>query len=186
MKYIALLRGINVGRYRKIRMADLRQLFEKMGYTNVQTYIQTGNVIFYTEQENIQDELQNNIEEAILTQFGFDVPTVVLTHNEIEQIVTNNPFLLQNSELSDERLHVSFLHATPTEECKLSTSEKQTLPDKYILHNTVVYIFCTATYSQSKLGNTFFENNLEVKATTRNWKTTKKILTLCNEQQHMQ
>lgn len=182
MKYIALLRGINLGKYRKIRMANLRQLFERMGYTNVQTYIQTGNVIFCTAQENTQGELQKHIQEAIQAQFGFDVPTVVLTHSEMEKVAHNNPFLLQNNELADERLHISFLHTTPSEECKLSISKKQFPPDKYILHNHVVYIFCTATYSQSKLGNTFFENNLKVKATTRNWKTTKKILALCNDQ----
>lgn len=87
--HIALLRGINVGGHKKIKMPNLKFLFEELGFATVATYIQSGNVIFSTKIEN---GLEKIISEAILSRFGFEVPVLVKTISEIEIILTSCPF----------------------------------------------------------------------------------------------
>ncbi len=86
MKYIALLRGINVGKKNRIDMKRLKERFESLGYTNVSTYLNTGNVFFETERTRI-DELRVTVEKAIKKKFGFDVPVLIKTEMEIKKIV---------------------------------------------------------------------------------------------------
>ena len=89
--YIAFLRGINVGGHKKIKMADLRILLEGLGHKEVMTYIQSGNVIFNSLEED-RDKLENQISEAIKGHYGFEVPVLVQTRTEINKILDNNPY----------------------------------------------------------------------------------------------
>jgi len=90
MKYLALLRGINVGGKNIIKMVELRKCLEKRGLKDVTTYIQSGNIIFSSD-ETDKSSLERKIESAILEEFGLTVPTVVLSHNELKTIVDELP-----------------------------------------------------------------------------------------------
>jgi len=89
--YVALLRGINVGGHRKISMQELRTLLSKSGLENVQTYIQSGNIIFEALEKD-KRILENKIQNLILTHFGFEIPVLVLLRSELEIIFNNCPF----------------------------------------------------------------------------------------------
>lgn len=174
--YIALLRGINVSGQKKIKMADLRALLASAGFAQVQTYIQSGNIAF-SSAENDQDALARNIETAIQQRYDFHVPTLVLTAEEIAHALTNNPF----TDKDTNRLYFTFLAAEPTAERVSLLKEANYAPEEFALHGKVVYFFSPHGYGRAKMNNNFFENKLQVKATTRNWKTVHKLLEMANE-----
>jgi uncharacterized protein (DUF1697 family) len=88
--YIAILRGINVSGQKIVNMAELRQLLSNVGLQNLETYIQSGNLVFKADQN--ADELAATIRERILNHFGFEVPTLVLPANEMDIVIQENPF----------------------------------------------------------------------------------------------
>ena len=175
--YITLLRGINLGGKKKILMADLKQLFCDLGFSNVVTYIQTGNVIFTNEKEDIL-KLESKIEQAILAHYDFDVTVIIRTEEELDEIISNNPFITEGDV---ERLHITFLKNNPAlaEQEKMKNCDFK--PDDFKIVNKNVYIYCSKLYMDSKLGNTLFENKLKVRASTRNWKVVLKLLQLAKK-----
>lgn len=173
-KKIAILRGINVGGKRKILMADLKALFEKLGLESVKTYIQSGNLIFTSDQ--INSELESILEKAITNKFGFDVPVIVRSSNELQTSIDKNPFFDGDADI--DRLHLTFLKEQPTKENKEKTQTYDYEPDKFKIDGRDVFIFCKGKYHQSKLTNDFFEKKLNIGATTRNWKTVLKLFEL--------
>lgn len=176
-RYIVLLRGINVGGHKKILMADLRNLFEDLGFTNVRTYIQTGNIIFDYPAKDNNITLARKIEKKILNCYDFEVPVMVRTNEELNDIVNNNPYW-KKKEISIDRLHLSLLEKTPTVENLDKLKAVDYSPDQYFILNKCVYLYCTNPYHNSKLSNNYIENKLKTKATTRNWKTILKLLEL--------
>ena len=176
-KKIALLRGINVGGKRKVLMADLRQLLEKIGFTDVKTYIQSGNVIFTLKEKLNNLEIAEKIEKVIADNYEFEVPVVVRTADEWKQAINDNPFY--QSDMEDiSQLHLTFLKEKPTNENQEKAESYDYPPDKFIIKNTEIYILCIGKYHKTKLSNTFFEKKLKVPTTTRNWKTVLKLLEL--------
>jgi uncharacterized protein (DUF1697 family) len=173
MRYISILRGINVGGNRKIPMADLKSLFGKIGFANVQTYIQSGNVIFDSEETDIRI-LELKIQKIITETFGFDVPVIVRTVGEWAESVANNPFW-KEKDADIDRLHLTFLKDLPDPEKLERINTFAFPPDKFQIIGKDVFVFCSAGYSDSKLTNQFFESKLGVPATTRNWKTILKL-----------
>jgi len=176
-KKIAILRGINVGGKRKILMADLRSLFEKLRCKEVQTYIQSGNVIFQTDSPSTNLELANSIEQAISKKYKFEVPVIVLDADQLKKTAKKNPFL-KKEETDITHLHLTFLKEIPTKEDRLKTEEYNYEPDQFIIDKKAVFVYCEGKYHKSKLTNTFFEKKLKVAATTRNWKTVRKLVEL--------
>ncbi len=172
-KYISILRGINVGGKRKILMADFKKLIQDLGFTNIHTYIQSGNVIFNSHKIENDDTISHNIEQLISKTFGFGVPVIVRTVDEIKQSISNNPFLKDNDDF--ERLHLTFLKEKPTSDKLEKIKSYDYSPDKFEIKNKDIYIFCSGKYSKSKLTNKFFEDKLKITATTRNWKTVNKL-----------
>jgi uncharacterized protein (DUF1697 family) len=174
--YISILRGINVGGKRKILMADLKALYEKLGFSEVKTYIQSGNVIFKAQKQE-GHQLAQKISEAIEEKYGFEVPVIVRTKEEMERTLSANPFLNQEDTVI-ENLHLTFLSDLPVEEKLEKIKSIDHSPDQFHIIRKDVFIFCSGKYHQTKLSNTFFEKKLKVNATTRNWKTAKKLLEL--------
>ncbi|WP_424493293.1 DUF1697 domain-containing protein [Salinimicrobium sp. GXAS 041] len=172
-KYVAILRGINVGGKRKILMKDLKLLFEKLGFNEVQTYIQSGNVIFCGNEIISEVTISEEIEQAILEKFGFEVPVIIRTSDEFEKIYSENPFL---PETDISRLHVTFLGDVPEDENEEKLKNLDFSPDSFRLIGKNIFIDCAGKYHKTKLSNQFFESKLKVKATTRNWKTVLKLL----------
>lgn len=173
-RYIAILRGINVGGNRKILMKDLKVLFEKLDFSKVETYIQSGNVVFESDQKLSNADLEQNIQQAIIETFGFEVPVIVRTDEEWAKSIVNNPFW-KEEDADIDRLHLTFLKEVPSQELLEKIKLFQFLPDRYEIIGKDVFIFCAAGYGTSKLTNPFFESKLKVPATTRNWKTVMKL-----------
>ena len=111
-KFIALLRGINVSGQKIIKMSELKLLFEEMGFQDVQTYIQSGNVIF-SSKEKSGEKLEAKISSGIKNKFGFDVKVIVVNPEEIEYVLKNNPFIKKKKDA--EKLCVTFLSKTPSD-----------------------------------------------------------------------
>lgn len=176
--YISILRGINVGGKRKIIMAELKSLYIDLGFSDVVTYIQSGNVIFKSKQNNITS-LESKIENAILEKYGFSVPVIVISQNEFEKCVSLNPFVQESVELN--RLHVTFLKEQPKNILVDEFNKLKFENDQFKIMGKFVYLFCPIKYSDSKLTNNLFEKKLKVVATTRSWKTLIKILEIADK-----
>ena len=114
-RYIALLRGINVGGHKKILMGDLRTLFNKLEYDNIRTYIQTGNIIFDSPKEEDNSTLAHRIEDTILDTYGFEVPVMIRTAEELGTIVKQNPYAI-NDKRDIDTLYLTLLDTKPNNE----------------------------------------------------------------------
>lgn len=178
-KYIAILRGINVGGKRKILMKDLKLLFERMEFTEITTYIQSGNVIFHSNDERNKAELEDQLQQSILTTFGFEVPVILRTAEDLNEAISENPFYQEDNEI--ERLHLTFLKDIPSPENLLKTEQYDHSPDKFVLVDNHAFVYCSGKYHESKLTNKFFESKLKTSATTRNWKTVLKLSELAKD-----
>ncbi len=167
--YISILRGINVGGHKKIKMVDLKCLYEELGFTNVQTYIQSGNVVFeYKKTDAIV--LQQIIFEGIKEKYGFEVPNFILNSKDIESALKNNPYP------HIEKIFFIFLSTIP-EQVNIDKLSNYKYDDEYYtLKGKIIYYYSTGDYSRAKMGNNFFEKKLKVIATSRNLNTTKKLL----------
>lgn len=176
-KYIALLRGINVGGKRKVLMADLKTLFSKLGLSNCATYIQSGNVIFETERTEDNLKLADQIEQAIVDRYEFEVPVMVRTYNEWKQVISENPFSTDKS-ISIDRLHLTLLNEVPEAELTNKLKEMEFGDDQFKIIGQHIFLCCTDKYSKTKMTNSLFEKKLKCKATTRNWKTVINLLEL--------
>jgi len=174
--YIALLRGINVGGQKKVPMLELRQLLSESGLKNVQTYIQSGNVVFQSSEEN-KTHLENSIQNSIKKQFGFDVPVLVKTHGEIMSILKNCPFSMAKKESS----YFTLLHDGPDIELVSATSKEIYPNEEFNIKSDCVYFYSEMGYGNAKCNNNFFERKLKVDATTRNYKTMLKLLSLLSQ-----
>jgi uncharacterized protein (DUF1697 family) len=174
--YIAILRGINVGGKRMIKMDALKQLFASLGFSKVETYIQSGNV-FFRYKKTSEEKLAATIAKEIEKKFAFDVPTIVKNVEELKQIITNNPFA-RDKKKQTEFLHVTFLATTPTKENIDGITKLTFGDDAFEIIDKAVYLYCPNSYSNSKLTNGFFENKLKVIATTRNWKTCNELINI--------
>lgn len=177
MKYISILRGINVSGQKKIKMLDLKLLYESLGFQDVVTYIQSGNVIFEASDKNVSN-IKTLIEEAIEKKYKFYVPVEIRTNREIENIIKNSPFGAVDLAKDGTKVLVTFLGAKP-DKVKVSTVLGcVVLPEKLVVKGREVYLYCPNGYGKSKLSNTFLENKLGVEATIRNWKSVYKLYEL--------
>ncbi|MBS4033989.1 MAG: DUF1697 domain-containing protein [Ignavibacterium sp.] len=176
--YIALLRGINVSGQKLIKMTDLKELFEALGFQNVQTYIQSGNVIFSSKEKSL-DKLESIISTAIRKKFGFDAVVIVITPEVLEYILENNPFIKKI--MAIERLYVTFLSDTPSEENINKLGAINYSPEEYIIDQKIIYLHFPNGAGKVKLSNNLFESKLKVDATTRNLKTINKLWELSNK-----
>ena len=174
MKYISLLRGINVSGKNPIKMDDLRDLYVSLGFDGVETYIQSGNVVFDHDTFGTA-ELQKRIETAISKRFGFDVTVMVRTHPELAALIDKSPFengqAIENSKL----YHITFLEGQPVQADIDALLQYAVMDEELYLGERAVYLFCPQSYGRTKLSNSFLESKLKMRATTRNWKT---LLTL--------
>ena len=177
--YISILRGINVGGHRMIKMDALKQMFAGIGFQNIQTYIQSGNIVFQDKKADPQ-KLEKKISKAITEKFGFDVPVIVKEFSELKQIISDNPFLKDKTK-DLAHFHVTFLSNHPGHESYNKIEAIPYQPDEFHLVEKAIYLYCPNSYSNSKLTNGFFETKLKVTATTRNWKTTNELYNIATK-----
>lgn len=174
--YISILRGINVNGRNTIKMEALKNVYSQLSFKNIQTYIQSGNVVFQST-ENDPKKLESIITLAIEKEFNAQVPVLVLTAAALEEIINANPFL-KNKEIDPLFLHVTFLIGHPIIIDKESIIAKKHVNEDIIFTPAAIYLYCPNGYGKTKLTNTFIESRLKIKTTTRNWKTTNELLKL--------
>jgi uncharacterized protein (DUF1697 family) len=167
--FVSLLRGINVGGQKKIHMETLRGIYETLGYTNVRTYVQSGNVVFESTSYT-PSELVKRIEEQIEKTYGFTVLVFIRQADELQEILSSNPFLYDRNE-DPGKLHVTFLYQSPLEIAWVKLVAPSSILDEFSCGELAVYLYCPNGYGKTKLSNGFFERKLGVSVTTRNWNT---------------
>jgi len=173
--YIALLRGINVSGKNLIKMDALREVCGNFGFTNVQTYIQSGNLVFLFKATD-NSQLAKDIEDLILKEFMLQVTVLVLKKTELIGILENNPFLNDPSK-DKSGLYITFL----SEDSANQILSSDFAPEEYYISGRAVYLYCPLGYGNTKLNNNFFEKKLKLKASTRNLKTSIELLRMANE-----
>ncbi|MDP4087491.1 MAG: DUF1697 domain-containing protein [Bacillota bacterium] len=171
--YIALLRGINVGGHNKMKMAELKQLLETMGLKRVQTYIQSGNVIFESEEKPSQ--LSERIEEGIKNTFGISTFVILRTALEFEEITKKCPYS-EETFSEGESLSIAFLAESLSEEGKSSLEKFNQDIDEYFSEGKEIYLYLRQSIRNSKLAIQI--QKLGIPVTIRNWKTTTKLVAL--------
>lgn len=175
MKYVAFLRGINVGGKNKVKMETLREVCAAVGFQNVKTYINSGNVIFETKKTG-DKKLAEKLSAAIEKEFGLKIKVMVRSLAEIEEIVKNNPFDGQFENEKD--LHVFFLdEELPLEKADLLLSNNNE-NEQYFVQNREIFCLLRVSVLDSLMGKDYIGKKLKVSATARNWRTVNKILTL--------
>lgn len=178
LTYIALLRGINVSGHHKIKMTELQQLFMELGFKNVTTYIQSGNVVFRTNLEE-PNKIEQQIINGIKHTFGYLVQVIVITKKSLETINASNPFLNEPN-IDIKKLHVTLLSNKPNENDIVPLKTLSKNGDSFINVDKTIYLYCPNGYGKTLLNNNLFERKLKISATTRNWNTISKLVELCN------
>lgn len=176
MTYIALLRGINVGGHKKVPMATLRNLLANLGFQKVQTYIQSGNVIFQSSETN-SFKLEETIQNAIKSHFGFDASVLVKTPSQLQAIFDACPFS------KDIKTNSYFIVLSQIPEQKLVDEVMQLSyeNEEFKIINDALYYYCATGYAKTKFNMATFERKLQVIGTSRNYNTMVKLLSLCAE-----
>ena len=171
-RYVALLRGVNVGGKNKLPMADLRDAFTAAGCTGVRTYIQSGNVAFEAA-PTLAGRVPELVTRAISRRFGISTAVVVRSGGELQQVATSNPF----DTSGDPRfLQVAFLEDTPGAEAVARLDPERSPPDVFAVRGRNVYLHYPNGTARSKLTNEYLARQLQTASTMRNWRTVLALL----------
>ena len=173
--HIALLRGINVGGKNKLPMKDLAAIFQDAGCANVRTYIQSGNVLFDAS-ARVLARLPRSVHVTIKKRFGYDVPVVVRSSIQLEEIIRKNPFVKRGEDESF--LHVMFLADTPPSTLVKQLDNHRSDPDEFVVRGPDIYLRLPNGAAKTKLTNAYFDSKLKAVSTGRNWRTVKKLAEL--------
>jgi uncharacterized protein (DUF1697 family) len=177
--YVAMLRGINVAGHNPIKMEQLRGLCNGLGFQNVETYVQSGNVVFQTTTDNAS-ALSKRLNETILESFGVNTPVIIRTSKEMLTLIANNPFV-KEKDIDPSKLHVTFLSETARKGSTKRLEALATNPDRFHTILREIYLYCPGGYGRTKLSNNAIEKALSVTATTRNWKTTNTLFRMVSK-----
>jgi uncharacterized protein (DUF1697 family) len=162
--YISLLRGINVSGKNNIRMSDLQSLYQSMNFRDILTYLQSGNVIFSSPEQDkvsLAESIHNRIEQV----FGFSINIFIRDHEDFQRIIDHNPFLNQRHE-DPAHLYVTFLpHSISTEQLTEQSSGMDK-KDEFITGTNEIYLLCPDGYGRTKFSNAYLEKHFQQPATT--------------------
>jgi uncharacterized protein (DUF1697 family) len=170
-RYVGLLRGVNVGGKAKVSMAELRTLFESLGYTEVVTYIQSGNIVF----TNGRAVTPKRLETAIAGEFDIHTTVVLRTRNELHRVVKNNPF----PRVDTAKLHVGFMAQKPAAAVVAKLDAERFAPDEFAVRGCELYLHLPNGMGRSKLPP-YLDRQLKIPTTVRNWNTVTKLLELAD------
>jgi uncharacterized protein (DUF1697 family) len=175
-RFVALLRGINVGGHRKVPMARLREAMGAAGFDDVSTYLQSGNVVL-SASESDADAVAREVERAIVEAFGFDVDVLVRSGAELAAVIAENPFAAQAA-ADPKRVHASFLadQLRPAALDDLETA--RFAPEEVVAGDRVLYLHLPEGIGRSKLAAALTDRRLGTLATARNWRTVEALADL--------
>lgn len=177
--YIAMLRGINIGSSKRVEMVRLKKMFEDLGFKNVRTYIQSGNVVF--EGRGTVPGLAAKIDKGMMKEFGFSALIMMRTEDEMAQAIDNNPFVKQ-SQKNPAYVHVCFLSDAPAAEAVKALHTLGTKNEQVKRVGNEVYVYHVDGLGKAKvLNHGVLERVLRVKVTMRNWNTSSRLLEMARE-----
>ncbi len=176
-RYVALLRGINVGGNKKVPMARLREVMEGLGYTGVATLLQSGNAVFTSKEKNPAKVIQQ-LEAAIADAFGFEVAVILRTRDELAAVIAANP--LSGAEEAPSQFLVMFLSDVPDAKRLARIDPAEYLPDEFRAVGRELYARFPNGMGRSKLATVLGGTRLGVTPTGRNWSTVTKLLELAD------
>ena len=178
-RYVALLRGINVGGNTMIKMGELRAMFEALGFERVASYINSGNLAFdsvSSKGSTHETSIVHLIESAILETFGKPVRVMVRTQPDIERVLAGNPY--EGEFASHKEMHVLFLNEELSADKAALLHELAPQQERFTIVGREVYCHLPSGVADSFLGRGQFEKKLQVAVTARNWRTVERLATL--------
>lgn len=171
---ISMLRGVNLAAHNRIKMDALRGLYESLKLRDPQTYIQSGNVIFRTEEQDLM-KLCKRVQDGIQRSFGFRSDVIVRTCSEMRDVIARNPFAARRN-VDPSRLLVTFLASDPGAEARKKVLEIKTDPEELRIDGCEVYIYYPNGMARPKLSWPVIERTLKTSGTGRNWNSVRKLL----------
>jgi uncharacterized protein (DUF1697 family) len=174
-RYVALLRSVNVAGHGRIAMPELKGSFETLGYKEVTTYIQTGNVLFSSPSKSIAT-LAGAIEEQVAADFGSAPAVVLRSVSQLQRVGASSPYAAKGADPA--RHHVTFLAAAPSADRLARFSPPRSGRDELTIDGLEVYVHTPDGYANTKLTGAYLERHLGVLSTTRNWNTVSKLCAL--------
>jgi uncharacterized protein (DUF1697 family) len=181
MRYVVLLRGVNVGGHGKLPMADLRRILTSLGHADVTTYLQSGNAVLTSQRDDV-DEMAREIENAISLDLDLSIPVLMRTPADLARVVEANPF--PQAAATPSHLHVAFLSSQPSSQRVAAIDRNRFEPDRFEFGERVLYLWYPNGAAATKLNNQFFERHFgpeRIIATARNWNTVTKLLSLSSQ-----
>lgn len=176
-RYVALLRSVNVAGHGRLAMDELRASFEALGYADVTTYIQTGNVLFSAASKS-EATLASAIEQRLAEDFG-DSPAVLLrSAAELRRVGASSPYAKAGADKA--RHHVTFLAMVPSKTALTALKLPPSGRDELVVDGKEVYVHTPDGYANTRYTGSFLERRLGVVSTTRNWNTVTKLCELAN------
>lgn len=177
--HLALLRGINVSGHNMIKMDALKTMLENIGFHNVRTYLQSGNVLVDTEEESAS-KVGFMIKQEIFKSFGHEVPVVVITKEDLELCFENNPFLKEPA-VDTRKLYVAFVSAELKKERINDLKISQFKPDEASIDGNRIFIKYAVGAGKTRFDQKYIQKKLNVTATIRNWNTVTNLLNMYSE-----
>jgi uncharacterized protein (DUF1697 family) len=173
-KWALFLRGVNVSGKNKLNMKEFKEALEKSKFSDVKTYIQSGNVVFSSSFD--KQEIIQTVEKILFEMLHAEIPVFLHQKNEIQAFLSDNPFLNQGGDSKQQ--YVTFFHQS------IDFGElnfEKFLPDEIHIANSICYLNCLTSYGSTKLNTSFLEKKANQPATTRNWNTLLKMRELLDE-----
>jgi uncharacterized protein (DUF1697 family) len=172
-RWIAFLRAINVGGH-TVKMGHLRMLFEALGFSNVETFIASGNVIFASPDTEAQT-LEQQIERHLRQSLGYEVATFIRSALELAAIARHQPFPVDELEAEGNFLYIAFLPAAPRDEARQKLMTYRNAVDDFQVHEREIYWLCRKKISESAFSGALLEKAIGIPATIRNVTTVRKL-----------
>ena len=176
---ICMLRGVNVGGHNKIKMDALKVLCSSLKLKDPQTYVQSGNVIFKTEEKDLA-KLTKRIQDALERKFGFRPDVMLRTASELRNVIARNPFAKRNG-IEPGRLLVTFLAADPGKEAREKALALKTDPEELHIIGREAYTYFPNGMARPKIPWTTIERTLKSSGTGRNWNSVTKMLEIAEK-----
>jgi uncharacterized protein (DUF1697 family) len=176
---ICMLRGVNLGAHNRVKMETLRAVCESLKLHDPQTYVQSGNVIFKTDERDLV-KLTKRIESAIEKKFGFQTDVVLRSTVEMREVVARNPFAKRRG-IEPSKLLVTFLAGDPAEEARVKVRAIQCAPDELFIDGREIYIHFPNGAGRPTLSWATIPKMLKVSGTARNWNSVVKMLEMAEK-----
>lgn len=177
-RYAALIRGVNVGRNKKLVMAEFRELLSTLGHTEVRTHLNSGNAVFSSGGKDTA-ELAREIEHGMAEQLGLTIRCLVRSSAEMQTVIKGNP--LKTDATNGSKMLVHFLSAAPDPALLATHDPRELDPNTVALGERVIYQWCPDGVLQAVPAGGFAEKHLHVTVTARNWNTVSKLGALLEE-----